>query len=128
MKSKLAIALLLLVCYLDVTVLATKVSSSSVSSPDGVAVVKKHRRKRRQRYYRPRPKIERTSDPSGGGSDNLPSAGEPSAEPSEQPTMAAPPPVQSGPEIDTPGRGAPKKRSSAPKIKPPTVQIKPPTR
>jgi hypothetical protein len=91
---------------------------------DGVAVVKKHRRKRRLRYSRPRPKVERASDT--GGSNSSGNA-EPSGEPSEQPTMAAPAPAPP-PVGARPGLGAPPKRSSAPKIKPPTVQIKPPTK
>jgi hypothetical protein len=94
--------------------------------PDGVAAAQTHRRKRRQRYSRPRSRIERASDTDSGGRGG---GGSPSnAEPAEQPTMAAPPPAQPSPEINSPGRRAPAKRSSAPKIKPPTVQIKPPTR
>jgi hypothetical protein len=94
--------------------------------PDGVAAAQTHRRKRRQRYSRPRSRVERASDTDSGGRGG---GGSPSnAEPAEQPTMAAPPPAPPSPEINSPGRRAPAKRSSAPKIKPPTVQIKPPTR
>jgi hypothetical protein len=96
--------------------------------PDGVAAVQTHRRKRRQRYSRQRPRIERASDTDSGGRGNGSSPS--NAEPAEQPTMAAPapPPVGARPDKAAPGSGGARKRSSAPKIKPPTVQIKPPTR
>lgn len=132
MKSKLLIVLsLLLVFGIDGLVLAEKTkgnNSGAAFKPDGVAVTnRQRRRKRRRRYRAERPTISPVTE-TGGGNGAMPDQPSPPPPPpvvEEAPVVSAPPPA-SGPGMDTPGRGRPK-RSGAPRIKPPTVNIKPPT-
>jgi hypothetical protein len=123
MKSKIVTVLLLLfVLNLEGAVLAKETNSGLPFNPDGPAVIKPRRKKRHRRNSRRRVKVY--------GIEVMPGeAGTPPPEPvvGSAPNTAAPPPVEASPEMDTPGRGAPSKKS-APRIKPPTVQIKPPTR
>jgi hypothetical protein len=134
MKSKIVIVLLLLfVLNLEGAVVAMEMNSGLPFNPDGSAVTKQQPRKRRRRNSRRRAKVYgiKVMPGEAGALPPTPApAPEPVVEsaPNTAPAAAPPPPVQSSQEMDAPGRGAPRKRSSAPKIKPPTVQIKPPTR
>jgi hypothetical protein len=126
MKRKLGITLVLLfVLNLECLALRGTTNSNPAFKPDGNPVAGQRRKRRPHRYTRRRTKIERASDTGTGSSVDGNRSSD--AEPVEEPTMAAPPPVEARPDL-APGRRAPAKRSSAPKIKPPTVQIKPPTR
>ena len=132
MKSKLIIVLsLLLILALDGLVLAEKTKGGGAAfSPDGVAVTNiQRRRKRRRRYKAQRPTsypVMVTPDTGTVAPPEQPASPQPpTAE--EMPNAAAPPPPAADPSMDTPGRGAPAKKT-APRIKPPTVNIKPPTR